>query len=227
MSGLATKEDQKMKDCTEIVVILDKSSSMGTIKGATIEGFNTFLDEQQKLPGEANLTLVLFDTTYTVKPAKPVKDIKPLTGKTYLPGGCTALLDAMGKAITETGKRLADTPEAERPDKVIVMTMTDGEENSSQEHTRKQIFDMIKHQEEKYKWCFIYLGANVDAFQEAGHIGIGQAQACNYAATDKGVKSAYLVGTRAVTGFRSEGELPANWKAPLEEDSDSADRDIT
>ena len=138
-------------DSTEIVVVLDKSSSMGVIREQAIEGFNKFVKEQQEVPGKATLTLILFDTTYTVGKRQELSRVVPLAYDSYQPQGCTALLDAMGKAITETGARLAALPEKDRPDKVIVMTITDGEENASKEHKRADIDRMVKHQEETMK----------------------------------------------------------------------------
>lgn len=207
-----------MKDTTEIIVVLDKSSSMDVVRGATIEGFNKFVKEQQAIPGKANLTLVLFDTTYTVGQRQPLAHVVPLNADTYLPSGCTALLDAMGKAITETGKRLADTPEAARPNKVIMVVITDGEENSSQEHSRLQISNMVRHQEEKYNWKFLFLGANIDSFHEARMVGIQKHMAANFAHTPKGVIQAYNCSSEAVRSYRTSGQVDPNWSKPLTDD---------
>ena len=208
-----------MKDYTEIIVILDKSGSMDNIREDAIGGFNSFLDDQKKHPGEANMTVVLFDTGYTLKPAQPIKVVPALNENTYQPSGCTALLDAMGRTITETGRRLARMKEEDRPDKVIVVTITDGEENSSQEHKLSQIADMIKVQEETYKWQFLYLGANVDAFAEAHGLGISKRAAANFKATPVGMRQAYACSSQAVMGYRSSGKLAPNWSAKLDEEA--------
>lgn len=212
-----------MRDCTEIVVILDKSGSMGIIRKDAIGGFNTFLKDQKAHPGEANLTLVLFDNGYTLHPAVPIQEVPELDESTYYPGGGTALLDAMGRAITETGKRLADKAEADRPDKVIVVIITDGEENSSHEHNRKQIAEMIKRQEETYKWKFLYLGANVDAFAEAHGMGISKQAAAGFKATPRGMAQAYSVSSRVVGSYRTSGKVDPKWSADLSEDTTSKD----
>ena len=129
-------------------------------------GFNAFLESQQKLPGEARLTLVLFDHEYIVAhDGVPIKDVPSLDEHTYVPRGTTALLDAIGRTINTIGERLDKAPEPERPGKVIVAILTDGLENASQEFKRKQIFKMIKHQREVYSWEFIFLGARQDAIQ--------------------------------------------------------------
>jgi len=174
------------KEYTDITIILDKSGSMGSVVGDTIGGFNHFLKEQQDAPGHAAMTMVMFDTIYSVKfVGKPIKEVPPLTGDTYRPGGCTALLDAIARGIQETGKRLSDMKEEDRPYKVVVVILTDGQENSSVENGKDQVKEMITHQQEKYKWEFIFLGANMDATEEAGQLGI-QKHAFTYAAQNVG-----------------------------------------
>lgn len=204
-----------MKDATSIIVIMDKSGSMHHVKADAIGGYNSFLADQQAEPGEADLTLVLFDTTYTVHPTVPLVEAQSLTDETFRPGGNTALLDAVGRAVTETGKRLSDLPETERPDKVIVVIITDGQENSSTEHTRGQVKEMIQHQQEKYSWQFLFLGANQDAFDEAGKLGIPQGTAANFAAVPGGVSRAYTGSSIAVSQYRREGKIDSSWKKKL------------
>jgi Mg-chelatase subunit ChlD len=200
-----------MKDCTEIVCLIDKSGSMEPLRKDAIGGFNKFLEEQQAHPSEANLTLVLFDTEYTSWPTRPIKQHERLTPSNYVPGGWTALLDALGKAINELGARLSTMPEADRPNKVIFVIITDGQENSSKEFSKEQIKQMVTHQQEKYRWRFLYLGANVDAFAEAG--GIGIIRAANFAATHQGVAASYSIASNAVGNYRSTGEVSDNWSS--------------
>lgn len=190
---------------THITVVIDKSGSMNSIKGDTIGGFNQFLADQKALPGEATLTLVLFDTGYeVVTSGRLLPDIEPLTPSTYRPGGGTALLDALGRSINETGAMLAQLPEPERPEKIVFAILTDGEENSSREFSREKVFEMIRHQTEVYKWQFIFLGANQDAIAEAGKIGIPAANALNYAASN--VKASSDILGRAVGSYRKSGD---------------------
>lgn len=151
-----------MKDnLTEIAIILDKSGSMGSIRNDTIGGFNSFIDDQKKLPGEANVTLVLFDTSYDMRfKSRPLGDIEPLTEATYIPQGGTALNDAVGRTINTIGQDLANLPEDKRPGKVLFVIITDGEENASKEFTLSKVNEMIKHQKETYSWEFIFIGTN-------------------------------------------------------------------
>lgn len=189
---------------SEIICIIDRSGSMASIANDAIGGFNTFLEDQKKVEGEATLTFVQFDTEYEViHENKPLNDVPILDNKTFQPRGATALLDAVGKTIDNTGKRLSNTPESNRPDKVIIAILTDGEENSSKQYNLSKIKEMIQHQKEKYQWEFIFLGANQDAFAEAAKIGIDVNDTFNFASTGKGIRSAYDNMTRSVTSYRT------------------------
>ena len=165
-------------DLTEIVLIADRSGSMASIKKDAEGGINSFIEKQKQAEGEARFTLVQFNTSYEfVYNGTPIKEV----GKYELfPCGNTALNDAIGRAISETGHRLALTPEAERPGQVVVVIVTDGEENSSREYSRATIRQMIEEQTAKYSWKFLYLGANQDAFKEAHSLGISQQMAAAY-----------------------------------------------
>ena len=173
-----------MKDATHIAVLLDRSGSMGAVKDETISGFNYFLKEQKAVGDNAFFTLVQFDSESTdvVHEARPVRDVPDLNQDTYQPRGGTPLLDALGATINSTGKTLAAIPEANRPDKVVFVVITDGEENASHKFTKIQVKEMIDHQTAKYNWQFVYLGANQDAFAEAGAVGISMANAADFAA---------------------------------------------
>jgi hypothetical protein len=114
------------KDLTEIAFILDRSGSMGAIARDAIGGFNQFLADQQGAPGQARLTVALFDDEYELHVDQvPIAETLPLDGTTYVPRGSTALLDAIGRTIDAIGKRLAATPEDQRPGKVIVAIFTE------------------------------------------------------------------------------------------------------
>lgn len=187
---------------THIAVVLDRSGSMASVKDSTAAGFNAFLKEQRAQPGEATMTLTQFDTEYQVDFWNtPLDQIK----LTYQPRGGTALLDALGKTITDVGVHLAATPEEHRPSKVVFVVITDGQENSSRDFERKQVFDMIKHQTDKYGWDFLFLGANQDAIVEAGSLGIDAWKSMTYAATDVGTRSVYSLASKSVTNSRMGG----------------------
>lgn len=182
---------------TEIVVVLDRSGSMGSIKDDAIGGFNHFLTEQQKLPGKAWMTLVQFDDEYeTVHDHVKICDVPKLTNETYQPRSCTALLDAIGRTIVK-----ADALESKQVSFVI---LTDGLENVSKEYNRSQIFDMIKERKDK-GWLVIFLAANQDAIASGSNMGISHGQALTFANTGKGVKTALHLSSTAVATYRAEG----------------------
>jgi len=198
-----------MKDnLTELVFILDRSGSMSSMKDEAIGGFNAFLEEQQKLSGEAKLTLVLFDHEYTlVCNGKDIKCVEPLCDKTYCPRGTTALLDAIGRTVDDVGKRLAGTPECERPNKVLVAILTDGLENASKDYVKSKISNMITHQREKYLWEFMFLAANQDAIAEGESLGISKGLSFNYCCDSIGTTKAFDSLTRCSSQYRSTGTI--------------------
>lgn len=195
-------------DYTDITLVLDRSGSMEAVRSDTIGGFNAFLKDQQNAGvGTATITLVQFDDIYEpVYRAIALTDAPPLTTKTFVPRGSTALLDAVGQAITETGARLAALPEAERPDKVIFVILTDGQENASHKCTMPQISDMIRHQRDTYNWEFVFLGANQDAIATAAQIGVNAEAALTYAHDGKGVLDAMETVSENVRAMRSKAQ---------------------
>ena len=166
------------KNLTDITVVLDRSGSMSSIREEAENGLNHFISEQKEIPGYANFTLVKFDTEYEV--AHKGVNIQEVGECTIEPRGMTALLDAVGKAINETGERLRDMEEASRPGLVVFVIVTDGAENSSHEFTKAQIKEMIEKQQSTYSWQFTFLGANQDAFAEASSMGIAAISTMTY-----------------------------------------------
>ncbi|MCC6846469.1 MAG: hypothetical protein LC116_10625 [Bacteroidetes bacterium] len=179
-------------DFSHITCIIDRSGSMQSIKSDAIGGFNSFLENQKKLPGRAELSLILFNHEYAkICDSIPLDKVEPLNDETYCPDGFTALLDAVGRAIDELGTSLNLLPENERPGKVILAILTDGEENSSRIFTRDQIFEKITHQQTVYSWKFIFLAANQDAIQTGGKLGIASSQSICFDASEEGIHQAY------------------------------------
>jgi len=157
-------------DLTDITMVIDRSGSMQSIRTDAEGGINSFIVQQKLEPGEALLTLVQFDTEYEfVHSGTPIKQVPAFT---LVPRGSTTLLDAVGRAINETGARLAVLDEAQRPGLVVFVIVTDGQENSSREFKREKIREMIEQQQSVYKWQFTFLAANQDAFAEGASLGI-------------------------------------------------------
>ena len=194
---------------TDITLVVDRSGSMSSIRDDAQGGVNSFVQKQAQEPDEALLTLVQFDTEYEfVHRGVPVKRVPQYKLE---PRGSTALLDAVGRAIHETGARLAAMPEPERPGLVIFIIVTDGQENSSREFTKAKVKKMIEHQQSVYDWHFTFLAANQDAFAEAGGLGIAQAGAANYAPAN--VAHAHMGTGEKVARMRkqrSSGEKVSN-----------------
>lgn len=192
------------KGLTEMVFILDRSGSMNHLTDDTIGGFNSMIEQQKKEDGEAFVTTVLFDDEYELlHDHVNITEIAPITRKDYYARGATALLDAVGKTINSVGQRLGNTPEEERPEKVIFVITTDGYENASREFTRAKVKEMIEHQQNKYSWVFMFLGANMDAVAEAGGLGIQSAYSKTYTASDIGTTSVYASTAKALSSLRS------------------------
>lgn len=193
-----------MKDnYTDITVVLDRSGSMARTKQDTEGGFNHFIEDQRKLPGECKFTLVQFDTAYeSVYRAVPLQEVKPLN---LVPRGGTALLDAIGRTINETGARLAAMQEADRPAKVLFVIITDGEENSSKEFNHAQIFGLITQQQDQYQWTFVFIGANQDAIKNGTNMGLSAMNSLAYADNSKGVTDMYGSLSRSTSTLRASG----------------------
>jgi hypothetical protein len=208
---------------TEIAFILDRSGSMQSMVEPAIAGFNRLLREQQQEPGNARFTLVLFDDRYEV-PVKslPIAEVVELDTTTFIPRGGTALLDAIGYTIEGLGKKLAETPETERPGQVIVAILTDGMENASHKFSWADISAMIRHQTEKYQWKFLFLGANQDAIATAGRMSIQEADSSNFAMESNSYGAVNEAINRKIKAIRrmkqgsADADVLRDLQAPME-----------
>ena len=191
------------QNLTDITIVLDRSGSMETIRDDTIGGFNSFLSDQRSIPGEATLTLVQFDHLYeVVHEGKRLPDVLFLNRDTYIPRGTTALLDAIGRTIDSTGKRLEKMKEQDGPGKVVFVIITDGLENASNQYSSNQVNEMIERQRNEYQWQFVFLGANQDAIATAAQLGILQAGAMTYTANAAGTGALYGSLSSNIRSFR-------------------------
>jgi hypothetical protein len=199
MKGDANEAPVVSTEATEIVCVIDRSGSMDSIKEDAIGGFNSFLEEQQGEPGEATMTIILFDDKYDViENGTPIKEVKPLTRSTFVPRGSTALNDAIGKAISALKSR--------NPKNAIITVLTDGKENASVEYSKQQIKDMMKECTDK-GWFVAYLSANMDAFEDAKSVGIGRAQTSTFSADSRGLRVANLTASYATSDYRNRSRL--------------------
>lgn len=169
----------------EIACVVDRSGSMSSMRDEAIGAFNTFLEEQKKHPGEALMTYTQFDNEYEiVHSGKPIKDVPALTTETYVPRGSTALLDAVGRTIDAVGTRLSGMADEERPEKVLFVVLTDGQENASKEYKLDDVKKKIDLQRDKYKWEFVFLAQGPAAFAGAINMGFAAKNVSAYAAGD-------------------------------------------
>ena len=220
------KTNKMQENYCDINVVLDKSGSMGPLQKETIEGYNKFIADQKALPGKCLVTLTQFDTSFLVTySGVDIQRVEPLTSKTYCPGGYTALLDAIGRTIQAASQRFEAMPEADRPGKVVMLIMTDGEENSSKEFAKGKINEMIKTQTDAFKWNFVFLGANQDAIQTGGAIGVSCGNTMSFAASGEGVKAAYHATSSNIADFRTSTDPDADSKLCYSHDQRKAQRD--
>ena len=191
------------KGLTEVVFILDRSGSMSGLEADTIGGFNSMINKQKKEDGEAYISTVLFDDqTEVLYDRVPVSKVEPMNDKQYYVRGCTALLDALGGAIHHIGNVHKYAREEDRPSKTLFVITTDGLENASRNYSFKDVKKMIERQKEKYNWEFLFLGANIDAIEVAGNMGISRDRAANYNCDETGTALNYQVLEAAVTRVR-------------------------
>jgi len=193
---------------THVAILIDRSGSMNSIKSDVIGGFNQLIEDQKNVPGDLTVTLVQFDENMglqfeTINDFSPLNEVKLLNESNYTPRGSTPLNDSLARLINETGARLAAKDESERPEKVLIVSITDGHENASKEHTKQSVKTLIEHQEKNYNWKFMYIGANQDSFAEGSSRGIGASY--NFAADSKGTKKMSKVFSATLTSYRSAG----------------------
>jgi uncharacterized protein YegL len=205
---------------TELVCILDRSGSMSGLESDTIGGFNALIEKQKKEDGTCYVSTVLFDTECAVLHDRvPIDEIKPMTADDYVPGGCTALLDAIGGAIHHIGNVHKYARPEDVPEHTIFVITTDGLENASKRYGSTKVKKMIEHEKEKYGWEFIFLAANIDAVETAEHIGISRNRAANYRADGMGTDLMFSTVAKAVSSVRYSMALDDSWAADLEEDA--------
>ena len=190
----------------DLVFVIDRSGSMWGSEKDTIGGFNSFIEKEKKKEFNTKVTAVLFDDEYEVLyERKEIKDVGPLTSKEYFVRGTTALLDAIGKTITSLNGKIEN--------KVLFVVMTDGMENASVEFSKSQIKNMMNN----HNWEFIFIGADIDSYSEAGGLGFKKSRVANYEKSKKGIDDAYLSISNAARCMREDVCLDnANWKEDLE-----------
>ena len=193
------------KDYTKIIFVVDRSGSMGAISKDVIGGYNKFIADQKALKvGTCDVSFYQFDTEYdVVYENTPIDFVKDLDDKTFVPRGGTALLDAVGRTVENVGKQLSNLNENERPDRVLVVILTDGEENSSRIYNAERVKQLVEQQQNVYKWEFTYIGANQNAWNTGTNMGIRYANNLTYAANSVGTADAFASLSTSTANYRS------------------------
>lgn len=175
-----------------IICILDRSGSMMGLTSDVIGGFNSFVEEQRKVAGDAKLTLVIFDGSIeTVYEDVDINEVPELTSDVYFARGSTSLYDAIGTAVN--GKNL---------DNALVMIQTDGYENTSREYTKDSIKTLIDEKEAQ-GWEFVFLGADIDAAAESSSIGIVASKSLQMDKTSMGIHDGFATMNAVATSYRA------------------------
>ena len=209
------------KDLTELVFILDMSGSMDHLTDDTVGGFNSVLKEHNDGNGEVLVTTYLFNSeSRMIHDRLPMAEVPPMTGKDYSARGCTALLDAIGGAIRHIVGIHRYAREEDIPEHTVFVITTDGMENASHKFFADQIRDMIRHEQEKYGWEFIFLAANMDAVETAESYGIDRSRAVNYCPDEKGSAMMYESVSMAMHHVRKKRSLAddPSWRKNVDED---------
>lgn len=195
------------KNYSHIAVVIDESGSMESMRNEVIEGFNKLLSDQNKVKGEATITIVHFDDEYKkLVDFSPIKSATKLSRENYQPDASTALLDAMGKTMNDVRSHIKEMKEDDKPSKVIFVFITDGHENASREYSRDIVFEMItdlKDSDNTIKHEFVFIGANQDAIMAGSSLGIRKDASLTWDASGAGAKAAFSALSRGMTDYRT------------------------
>ncbi len=215
------REDTNMrKNLTEMVFILDKSGSMHGLEKDTVGGFNSMIGKQRRLGGDCLVSCVMFDnTSEVIFDREPLKSIRDMTEEDYVPGGCTALVDALGSAVKHISSIHKYIREEDVPEKTVFVIITDGMENASRKYTSSKVKKMVKKMEKEHGWEFLYLAANIDAVKTGASIGINEDRAVNYKANAQGTKNLYEAVGTALGAMRCSEVYDRKCFDQLEEDA--------
>ena len=211
-----------MKETMEIVFILDRSGSMAGLEQDTIGGFNGLIEKQKQEASSARVSLILFDDrTEVILDRVPIEDIGSLSEEEYYVRGSTALWDAVGRSVLHIARVHQKMKAENRPEKTLFIITTDGMENSSVEYSLDQVKQLIERQKERDHWEFLFLGANIDAVQTAGSMGIGASRAVNFHADKPGMRKNFGILARAMKLYEESEELDENWAEDIRKDFES------
>ena len=207
---------------TELVFILDESGSMYDLQKDTIGGFNSMISKQKELEGKCFVTTVLFNTNQKmVHDREELENIYLMSLNDYNPGGCTALMDALGDTIMHIEKIHKYIRKEDVPSKTLFVIMTDGYENASHKYNTRDINRKINQCKKEYDWEFMFIGANIDSEEIAKAYGVDQDMAVNYHADSKGTEVVYSSINHAVQNLRKNRKISKGWNDKIKKDYES------
>ena len=208
------------KGLVEMVFILDRSGSMRGLEADTVGGFNSLIEKQKQTPGEALVSLVLFDDQFeVVHHRRVIASLEPLTKDTYYVRGSTALVDAVARGIEKIKHVHRQLGIDNTPEKTMFVITTDGQENASKQYNTHQLKRLISEQQEKFGWEFLFLGANIDSFATAMSLGIQRNRAANFEASEDGIKKKFYAVNETIARFRmNDDKFMESLKTHLPED---------
>ena len=210
--------EAKANGTTELVFILDRSGSMSGLESDTIGGFNGMIAQHKGDGGDVLVSTVLFDhEDEVIHDRVRIAEVPTLTDKEYYTRGSTALLDAMGGAIHHIRNVHKYARPEDRPARTMFIITTDGMENASMRYTADQVRAMVKKQEKEAGWEFVFLGANIDAVQVAGGLGIRAENAVEFACDAAGVRENFASLSHMTCAFSHTGIVGAGWKTKISE----------
>ena len=203
--------------------ILDASGSMSNCRHETLQNLNLHLKTIQNLQNEFpeqifKVSLTLFNTRLSQKwQYKSPLDIPPLPLDDYNPDGSTALLDAIGTQIHEIQHKFGDQMESDEAT-VVMVILTDGEENSSRFYDFPFISKTIKRLEKTGKWTFTFLGTDIDAFHVGEMLSIKRENTMQFDKREMGRTFNHLNNSLKNYSFNKQmGQLNDDFLNPTEE----------
>jgi len=188
---------------THITMLVDRSGSMGTIREEAQSGINVFIEEQKALDGDCTFSLYDFDATVQKVYHGDISDAPVYVLK---PRGMTDLYGAICRSVDETGEYLRNLSEEDRPEKVVFIVMTDGDQTINGPFTLADAQRRIEHQQGKYSWEISFMGSGLKVSRQALDLGIAASHTHNFAANSGiAVANAFSAHSHSIGTYRSVG----------------------